>query len=67
MLDDLRNYLQMASGLTEATTAKAKDVVTGLISTGIYVANTIPAMLLGTVAGVWADRWPKRSVMVAST
>jgi MFS family permease len=37
-----------------------------LLATGIYVANTIPAMLLGTVAGVWADRWPKRGVMVAS-
>ena len=37
-----------------------------LLATGIYVANTVPAMLLGTVAGVWADRWPKRSVMVAS-
>jgi MFS family permease len=37
-----------------------------LLATGIYVANTVPAMLLGTVAGVWADRWPKRAVMVAS-
>jgi MFS family permease len=37
-----------------------------LLATGIYVANTLPAMLLGTVAGVWADRWPKRQVMVAS-
>ena len=37
-----------------------------LLATGIYVANTIPAMLLGTVAGAWADRWPKRGVMVAS-
>nr|WP_043369150.1 MFS transporter [Cyanobium sp. PCC 7001] len=37
-----------------------------LLATGIYVANTVPAMLLGTVAGVWADRWPKRTVMVAS-
>jgi MFS family permease len=37
-----------------------------LLATGIYAANTLPAMLLGTVAGVWADRWPKRSVMVAS-
>jgi MFS family permease len=37
-----------------------------LMATGIYVANTIPAILLGTVAGVWADRWPKRSVMVGS-
>ena len=37
-----------------------------LLATGIYVANTIPAMLLGLVAGVWADRWRKREVMVAS-
>lgn len=41
MLDDLRNYLQMASGLTEATTAKAKDVVTGLISTGISTGMSL--------------------------
>ena len=33
-----------------------------VLATGIYVANTVPAMLLGTVAGVWADRWPKRTV-----
>ena len=37
-----------------------------LLATGIYVANTIPAMVLGLVAGVWADRWRKREVMVAS-
>jgi MFS family permease len=37
-----------------------------LLATGIYVANTLPAMLLGTLAGVWADRWPKRTVMMAS-
>ena len=37
-----------------------------LLATGIYVANTIPAMVLGLLAGVWADRWPKREVMVAS-
>ena len=37
-----------------------------LLATGIYVANTIPAMMLGLVAGVWTDRWRKREVMVAS-
>ena len=37
-----------------------------LLATGIYVANTVPAILLGMLAGVWADRWPKRRVMVAS-
>ena len=35
-------------------------------ATGVYVANTSPAMVLGSVAGVWVDRWPKRRVMVAS-
>ena len=39
MLDDLRSYLQMASGLTEATTAKAKDVVTGLLSSGLSLTT----------------------------
>ncbi|MEB3158002.1 MAG: MFS transporter [Synechococcus sp.] len=37
-----------------------------LLATGIFVANTLPAMVLGSVAGVWVDRWPKRRVMVAS-
>ena len=57
--------------LAEAAAAMKLDLETRaqvitLLATGIYVANTIPAVLLGTVAGVWADRWPKRTVMVAS-
>ncbi len=57
--------------LAEAAAVMRMDVETRaqvitLLATGIYVANTIPAMVLGTVAGVWADRWPKRRVMVAS-
>ena len=57
--------------LAEAAAAMRVDLesraqVITLLATGIYVANTIPAIVLGTVAGVWADRWPKRSVMVAS-
>ena len=44
VLDDLRNYLQMASGLTEATASKAKEVVTGLVSTGMSLSTkAIPA------------------------
>lgn len=39
MLDDLRSYLQMASGLTEATTAKAKEVVTGLLASGMSLTT----------------------------
>jgi MFS family permease len=57
--------------LAEAAAAMKLDLETRaqvitLLATGIYVANTIPAVLLGMVAGVWADRWPKRTVMVAS-
>ncbi len=44
VLDDLRNYLQMASGLTEATTTKAKDVVSGLLATGMSLSSrAVPA------------------------
>ena len=44
MLDDLRSYLQMASGLTEATTAKAKEAVMGLLSTGMSLTSkAVPA------------------------
>lgn len=44
MLDDLRSYLQMASGVTEATTAKAKEVVVGLLSSGMSLTSkAVPA------------------------
>ena len=39
MLDDLRSYLQMASGLTEATASKAKEVVTALLSQGMTLSS----------------------------
>ena len=44
MLDDLRTYLQMATGMTEATTAKARDAVSGLLATGMALTTkTVPA------------------------
>ncbi len=44
MLDDLRNYLQLASGLTEATASKAKDAVTGLLAHGVSLSSkALPA------------------------
>ncbi len=57
--------------LAEAAASFHMDVETKpqlilLLYTGILLANTAPAMVLGTVAGVWADRWPKRQVMVFS-
>ena len=55
---------EMASGYGLDISTRTQVIT--LLATGIFVANTIPAMLLGTVAGVWADRWPKRRVMAAS-
>lgn len=44
VLDDLRSYVQMASGITEATTAKARDVITGLLATGLSLTSrAVPA------------------------
>lgn len=44
MLDDLRNYLQLASGLTEATASKAKDAVTDLLAHGVSLSTrALPA------------------------
>ena len=57
--------LAEAAGAFNLTIESRAQVIT-LLATGIYIANTIPAMVLGLVAGVWADRWRKREVMVAS-
>ena len=37
-----------------------------LLATGIYISNTIPAILFGAIAGIGADIWPKKKVMVFS-
>ena len=65
------NDPQSHGALTEIASAIRMDIETRaeritLLATGIYVANTLPAILLGMLAGVWADRWPKRRVMVIS-
>ena len=62
---------QSHGALAEIASAIRMDIETRaeritLLATGIYVANTLPAILLGMLAGVWADRWPKRRVMVIS-
>lgn len=42
MLDSLKTYIQLASGLTEATAAKAKEVVTDLIGQGLGLSAKTP-------------------------
>lgn len=35
MLDELRGYVQLATGVTEMTTARARDMLNGLISSEV--------------------------------
>lgn len=41
MLNDLRTYLQLATGVTEATAAKAREVVSGLVAQGINLTSKV--------------------------
>lgn len=42
MLDDIRGYLQMASGLTEVTAAKAREIALALVSQGMNLGTKAP-------------------------
>lgn len=39
--------------------------ISGWVS-AIMISSTIPAVLFGSLAGVYVDRWPKKEVLVAS-
>ena len=42
MLDDIRGYLQMASGLTEVTAAKAREIAMTLVGQGMSLGTKAP-------------------------
>lgn len=42
MFEDLRGYLQMASGLTEVTAAKAKEIAMALVTQGLNMSAKAP-------------------------
>lgn len=42
MLDDIRGYLQMASGLTEVTAAKAREIAMALVGQGFSLSTKAP-------------------------
>ena len=42
MLDDIRGYLQMASGLTEVTAAKAREIAMALVGQGMSWGTKAP-------------------------
>ena len=44
-MDDLRGYLQVAMGLTEVTAAKARELVSSLLTQGISLSTRAPEVL----------------------
>ncbi|UFP95616.1 MFS transporter [Gloeobacter morelensis] len=42
------------------------EALTAQLSSGIMIASSVPAILFGSVAGVYVDRWPKKTVLIVS-
>ncbi len=57
-------FENLASSIRLNISSDAQKIT--LLATGIYIANTIPAILLGAIAGIGSDIWPKKEVMVIS-
>ncbi|MFE1744425.1 MFS transporter [Coleofasciculus sp. H7-2] len=58
-------YLVLVIALI-ATHFQAPDQTISVWVSAIMMAFTIPAVLFGSVAGVFVDRWPKKAVLVAT-
>jgi len=58
-------YLVLMIGLIASNFQAANQTISGWVS-GIMIAFTIPAMLFGSLAGVYVDRWSKKEVLVIS-
>jgi MFS family permease len=56
-------YLVLMIALITTRYQSPDQTVSGWVS-AIMVAFTIPAVLFGSVAGVYVDRWPKKQVLV---
>jgi MFS family permease len=56
-------YLVLMIALITTRFQSPDQTVSGWVS-AIMVAFTIPAVLFGSVAGVYIDRWPKKTVLV---
>jgi len=55
MWENLRMYLTMASGLTDVTTAKAKEVARGLVQQGLSVVQGADTSVVGSVQEIAED------------
>jgi MFS family permease len=58
-------YLVLMIALIASRFQNQNQPISGWVS-AIMVAFTIPAVLFGSLAGVFVDRWPKKAVLVAT-
>jgi len=58
-------YLVLMIALISARFQTGSQSISGWVS-AIMMAFTIPAVLFGSIAGVFVDRWPKKAVLVAT-
>jgi MFS family permease len=58
-------YLVLMIALITSRFQAANQTISGWVS-AIMIAFTIPAVLFGSVAGVFVDRWSKKTVLVAT-
>ncbi|MBV8885232.1 MAG: MFS transporter [Chroococcidiopsidaceae cyanobacterium CP_BM_RX_35] len=58
-------YLVLMIALISTRFQTGSQSISGWVS-AIMMAFTIPAVLFGSVAGVFVDRWPKKAVLVAT-
>ena len=56
-------FLVMAIALITARFQRADQPISGWVS-AVMIAFTIPAVLFGSLAGVYVDRWSKKAVLV---
>jgi MFS family permease len=56
-------YLVLMIAIIESQFQSANQSISGWVS-AIMIASTIPAVLFGSVAGVFVDRWHKKEVLV---
>jgi MFS family permease len=58
-------YLVLMIGLINTQFQAGGQSISGWVS-ALMMAFTIPAVLFGSVAGVYVDRWPKKAVLVST-
>ena len=62
LLSSTGNWLLLVAGPYFVFHLTGSTIATGLS----LMAETVPAVFLGTIAGVFADRWDRRRTMIAT-